>query len=96
MIKALKKVNIVQAACGKNHTLFLTDTGIVYACGDASKGQLGIGERKRKDYVTEPTRIRYTGAPIVKVGCGADFSVILDIDGNLYTFGNPEYGQLGE
>lgn len=32
---------------------------------------------------------------LFKVGCGADFSVILDIKGNLHTFGLPEYGQLG-
>lgn len=40
-------------------------------------------------------RINYAGPPIIKVGCGADFSVILDIKGNLHTFGLPEYGQLG-
>lgn len=29
------------------------------------------------------------------MGCGSDFSVILDIKGGLHTFGLPEYGQLG-
>lgn len=29
------------------------------------------------------------------MGCGAEFSVILDVKGNLHTFGLPEYGQLG-
>lgn len=41
-------------------------------------------------------QIDYNGAPIVQIGCGGDFSAILDIDGNLYTFGFPEYGQLGK
>lgn len=35
------------------------------------------------------------GSPIVKIGCGADFSVILDMKGNIHTFGLTEYGQLG-
>lgn len=35
------------------------------------------------------------GAPIIKIGCGAEFSIILDLKGNLYSFGLPEYGQLG-
>jgi alpha-tubulin suppressor-like RCC1 family protein len=45
--------------------------------------------------ITKATRINYTGPPIIKVGCGAEFSVILDVKGNLHTFGLPEYGQLG-
>lgn len=45
--------------------------------------------------VVKPTRINYRGPSIIKVSCGADFSVILDIKGNLHTFGLPEYGQLG-
>lgn len=39
--------------------------------------------------------IIFSGAPIVRVGCGADFSMILDINGCLHSFGLPEYGQLG-
>lgn len=31
----------------------------------------------------------------MKVGCGAEFSIILDCKGTLYSFGLPEYGQLG-
>lgn len=41
-------------------------------------------------------QIRYKGPPIVKVACGADFSMILDCKGALYSFGSPEYGQLGK
>lgn len=29
------------------------------------------------------------------MGCGAEFSVILDIKGGLHSFGLPEFGQLG-
>jgi len=32
---------------------------------------------------------------VVKVGCGADFSMILDVQGGLHSFGLPEHGQLG-
>lgn len=34
--------------------------------------------------------------PIVKLGCGAEFSMILDCNGALHSFGLPEYGQLGK
>jgi len=40
-------------------------------------------------------QIQYKGPPICRVACGAEFSMIADIRGNLYSFGCPEYGQLG-
>ncbi|XP_044736012.1 protein RCC2 homolog [Chrysoperla carnea] len=92
-VAELVEHNIIGAACGRNHTLFLTDTGTVYACGDNKSGQCGIGTVTPS--VLKPTRINYRGAPIIKVGCGAEFSVILDCKGGLHTFGLPEYGQLG-
>ncbi|XP_072930881.1 protein RCC2 [Epargyreus clarus] len=93
IVPALKGQNIIHAATGRNHTLFVTDTGAVYACGDNKSGQCGVGSTTPQ--VLKPTRIRHTGAPIVKVGCGAEFSMILDCNGALHSFGLPEYGQLG-
>lgn len=37
----------------------------------------------------------FRGPPIVKVACGGDFSMILDAEGGLHSFGLPENGQLG-
>lgn len=93
VVPGLEDKNIIGAACGRHHTLFLTDTGTVFACGDNRSGQCGVGNLQPKIMV--PTRINYRGPPIIKVGCGADFSAILDIKGGLWTFGLPEYGQLG-
>nr|CAI5822151.1 unnamed protein product [Callosobruchus analis] len=42
LVPALEKMNVIGAACGRNHTLFLTDTGTVYACGDNRSGQCGF------------------------------------------------------
>ncbi|EAT33913.1 AAEL013820-PA [Aedes aegypti] len=92
-VNGLKDVKVVQAACGRNHTLFLTDNGVVYACGDNRHGQCGVGHTNPT--VLKATRLKYTGPPIVKVACGAEFSMILDINGRLYSFGLPEHGQLG-
>ncbi|XP_050302274.1 protein RCC2 homolog [Anthonomus grandis grandis] len=93
LVPALEKMNVISAACGRHHTLFLTDTGTVYACGDNKSGQCGVGNLQPK--ILTPTRINYRGPPIIKIGCGAEFSVILDVRGGLHTFGLPEYGQLG-
>ncbi|XP_075213200.1 protein RCC2 [Lycorma delicatula] len=92
-VEDLKEHKVVGAACGRSHTLFLTDRGTVYACGDNKMGQCGSGNGAQEHLTA--VRIRYKGPPIVKVVCGADFSVILDCKGTLRSFGSPEYGQLG-
>lgn len=92
-VEALKGHTVVAAACGRGHTLFLTSRGIVFGAGDNKLGQCGIG--KTMPNVVTATMVKYSGAPIIKVGCGAEFSMILDIKGGLHSFGSPEYGQLG-
>ncbi|BET00283.1 Regulator of chromosome condensation (RCC1) repeat [Nesidiocoris tenuis] len=92
-LESMQNHKIVNAACGRNHTLLLTDRGTVYAMGDNKMGQCGVGSKNPT--IMAPTRVRYRGPPIVKVVCGGDFSVILDLKGNLHSFGDPEYGQLG-
>lgn len=93
VIRDLNGINMIQAACGRHHSLFLSATGDVYACGDNSKGQCGTGTNAKT--VASPRLIKYDGSKIMKIGCGADFSVMLDVDGNLHAFGSPEFGQLG-
>ncbi|KAG8431665.1 hypothetical protein GDO86_020543 [Hymenochirus boettgeri] len=93
LIESLKEEIFVQAACGRNHTLALTETGSVYAFGENKMGQLGLGNKT--DAMPSPAQILYNGQPITKVACGAEFSMIVDCKGNLYSFGCPEYGQLG-
>ncbi|XP_063273610.1 protein RCC2 isoform X4 [Prinia subflava] len=92
-IEALGGESIVAAACGRNHTLALTESGSVFAFGENKLGQLGLGNQT--DAVPSPTQILYNGQPICKLGCGAEFSMVMDCKGNLYSFGCPEYGQLG-
>ncbi|XP_062363771.1 protein RCC2 [Cinclus cinclus] len=92
-IEALAGEAIVAAACGRNHTLALTESGSVFAFGENKLGQLGLGNQT--DAVPSPTQILYNGQPISKLGCGAEFSMVMDCKGNLYSFGCPEYGQLG-
>jgi len=86
-------VKWIGAACGRGHTLLLTSKGVVYACGDNKCQQLGI-DSKDANALT-PRRVIYRGKPIIKMTCGAEFSIILDITGALYSFGSPEFGQLG-
>jgi len=93
LVESLKVHNVVNASCGRNHTLLLTDRGTVYAMGDNRMGQCGLGTTSQ--VVQQASKVKHKGPPIVKVVCGADFSIILDLKGSLHSFGDPEYGQLG-
>ncbi|GBN14918.1 Protein RCC2 [Araneus ventricosus] len=93
IVETLKDHNIVSAACGRSHTLFLSERGIVYATGDNKMAQCGIGSQNNA--INIPTKVSFKGRSITKVACGAEFSVIVDVKGGMYSFGCPEYGQLG-
>lgn len=83
-VEALKGHTVIGAACGRNHTLFLTSRGIAFGAGDNKLGQCGVGKSDEK--ILTATKLKYSGPPIVKVGCGADFSMILDVKGGVLKF----------
>lgn len=37
-----------------------------------------------------------TVCPVIDVSCGHQFTVFCDTEGHVYSFGHPEYGQLGQ
>jgi len=41
------------------------------------------------------TAINYSGPPVIKVSAGKEFSMLLDVEGCVWTFGCQEFGQLG-
>ncbi|XP_015912785.2 protein RCC2 homolog [Parasteatoda tepidariorum] len=93
LVDTLKDHNIISAACGRSHTLFLSERGIVYSCGDNKMGQCGVGSQNNA--INIPTKVPFKGKSITKLACGAEFSVICDAKGGMHSFGLPEYGQLG-
>jgi len=92
LVPALDGYRVVKAAVGKNHSLFLTDKGQVLACGENKMGQCGV--KGNKLYKT-PVLVTYDGPPALRISCGQDFSALVDVQGNVWTWGSPEYGQCG-
>jgi alpha-tubulin suppressor-like RCC1 family protein len=86
----------VRIAAGEYHSLVLTSTGQLYTFGDNHSGQLGNGTSDNAAHPT-PEAVTLPGATgrIVQIAAGWEFSLALTSSGQLYTFGNDEYGQLG-
>jgi len=78
---------------GGKHTLSLKVDGTVWAYGQNTYGQLGIGTQETTD---NPIKVEFgTGVKIVDIACGEEHSMALDSAGNVYVWGRNNYFQLG-
>lgn len=82
------------AAAWDGHALALLADGRVYAWGFNEYGQCGFGT----DTPAEPTPGQVTGLPpnVVAIGAGANHSLALDGNGNVWAWGNNTAGQLND
>ncbi|XP_064071326.1 uncharacterized protein LOC113393459 [Vanessa tameamea] len=91
---------VIDIACGRHHTLLLTENG-VYAAGDNSFGQLGVGAQwagAAGDGASAggaALHVPYPWtAPLVALAAGHYHSAAVDVGGRLYTWGWGVHGQL--
>ena len=71
-------------SCGDEHSLFLTETRTVYSCGSNKQGQLGF--KKKVKRINVLTQIKSLGL-IQMIACPGDVSLCVDMEGNLFKFG---------
>ncbi len=73
------------------HTLFVTESGDVYAMGDNTYGQLGTGNFTSSNIPVKVMNVKNA----VMVGGGDLHSLVLDKDGRVWAFGYAGDGSLG-
>jgi len=94
MIKSLAGVKITQVSCGDWHTAALSESGDLYTWGQNTNGRLGFPLDVQ--YGTTPKKIAQdsTGR-IAQVACGKDFTCVVNREGQVFTWGAGNCGQLG-
>jgi len=82
---------MLMVACGAEHLLALTQTGLVWACGAGNHGQNG---QPGEGNVLEPMRVAGLH-DIAMVAAGTSHSAAVGRDGRAWTWGGDAHGQLG-
>ena len=85
-----------QIVCGGEFSMAIGDDGNLYTWGSDNFGQLGNGT---SDYNTHNTPIKISlpnGVKPKQIASGYYYSMTIGDDGNLYTWGNNLFGQIGD
>ncbi|XP_050430653.1 uncharacterized protein LOC126839387 isoform X2 [Adelges cooleyi] len=86
------RVEVMQVACGRNHSVALTTNG-VYSWGSNHYGQLGTNRQGQAPYPMLVENL--SNELITSVSAGQYHSLAISIHGKLWTWGWGVYGQLG-
>ena len=80
-------------ALTKNQELYVWGSGALTGLGDSLKNNAETGECENVYY---PTQLEFFKThKIVHVACGGLHTIVLNQEGNLYSWGSTEGGQLG-
>jgi alpha-tubulin suppressor-like RCC1 family protein len=86
----------VAVAAGGNHSLIVTASGKVFACGDNFYGQLAQPATTASSGTLVEVNFPGLSTKIVSVAAGADHNLAVDENGGVWVWGRNSYGQLGK
>ncbi|KAG5476648.1 hypothetical protein CUR178_03821 [Leishmania enriettii] len=88
---------VAQVACGLAVTYVVTVDGVLYSCGRADNGQLGIGERGARFSTAGVSKLQRVllkdNESVTRVTAGKACAAALPADKALYCWGHNVYGQ---
>ena len=85
--------NISKISAGSFHSLFQNIKGEIFSCGDNKEGQCGLGHFNHPQIT--PSLVLNVPSNIVQFICGDGHNLFLDSEGNVFSVGDNEHGQLG-
>ena len=90
----LSSNDVTAVSCGSEHIAALTSTGAVWTWGRNDHGQLGHGSITPYPGIVTPERVDL-GNGVVQVACGSHHCIVLGAEGEIFTWGLGDDGQLG-
>jgi alpha-tubulin suppressor-like RCC1 family protein len=86
---------ITQVALGQHSTLMLTSSGTLYGFGSNSEGELGTTASATPNPTPAAITLPGQSGTITQIAMGVSASLVATSSGQLYSFGDNAYGQLG-
>eukprot|EP00520_Triparma_pacifica_P000424 CAMPEP_0118642234 /NCGR_PEP_ID=MMETSP0785-20121206/5730_1 /TAXON_ID=91992 /ORGANISM="Bolidomonas pacifica, Strain CCMP 1866" /LENGTH=1049 /DNA_ID=CAMNT_0006533779 /DNA_START=23 /DNA_END=3169 /DNA_ORIENTATION=+ len=93
MVKSMSDEIVTKVEAAYGHTLCLTATGELFSWGSGN-GLLGLSDTNARLTPTQVTLL--SGVEIIDICSGYDHSLALNSVGEVYSWGNGGYGQLGQ
>ncbi len=83
-------------SAGGTHTVGIAEDGTLWSWGDNDNGQLGDGTKGETTNKSTPARTYQTETAWKAVSAGGTHTVGIDSDGNIWSWGDNDKGQLGD
>ncbi|KAK7161310.1 hypothetical protein R3I94_004095 [Phoxinus phoxinus] len=93
-LKGLESSQVIQIACGDQHSMALTKDGQLFVWGDNTHGQLGL-KIGQPDSLSAQHVKSLCGIPLAQISAGGDHSFVLSLSGVVFGWGKNSAGQLG-
>jgi alpha-tubulin suppressor-like RCC1 family protein len=75
--------------------VFVTKANQLYSCGFNDNGQLGHSDTKSRNVPCLVTHGQLSGGAVKYAVCGYYHTIVLKTNGDVYSFGRNDKGQLG-
>ncbi|KAJ1514766.1 Williams-Beuren syndrome chromosome region 16 protein [Coelomomyces lativittatus] len=85
--------DVLKVAVGMDHSVLLHENGTVSTAGWSSDGQCGRGHQEEQFNFNQSMEAFWDDTLVVDISAGADHSLALTESGQVYAWGNSEYGQ---
>ncbi|XP_033099714.1 RCC1-like G exchanging factor-like protein [Anneissia japonica] len=97
-LKRPRSTRVIQVACGRAHSLVLTDQEGVFSLGNNAYGQCGRKVVENEDYSSNMMIHKISGIEdkVAKIVCGQDHSLFLTEGGQVLSCGWGADGQTGQ
>jgi len=76
----LHTLHALQVAMCKFHTVFLSQDGAAYSCGNGRGGRLGTGN---EELLIDPQLINFSGSQIIDIAAAVDHTIFVSEEGHV-------------